>query len=201
MERLLPAEAVEPSIPDSTGATVLRAALYAVLAATLLGGGWVRFNHQIADFAPSLAGAAASVAANLADASRDKALLEVALLPVASTQAAVAEMALSPSDTNALVQDVKRGRVRLVRLPLLDINPADPAAGQSVEVSSGGYSRLVHLGPQPLAVTLPISSVGSVSFRSTGSTAAGLVALTLTGPVPLPYLQAGQQLDVGIIAQ
>ncbi len=199
MERLLPAEAVEPGIPQRP--SVLRTTLYGLLTALLIGGAWVRFNDQIAGFAPSLAGPAAGVAAQLADAGRETRLLEIALLPVAQTSAAVANMALPAADADALAQDVRRGRLRLVQLPLLDINAADPAAGQNLEVSSGGYTRLVHLGPQPLAVTLPISSVGTVSFRSPAGAASGLVALTLTGPVPLPYMKAGQRLDVGVIAQ
>ena len=204
MQSLLPAETREPNIPAAAGGGALRTTLYGVLVAMLLAGAWVRFNREIASVAPALAGPAAEVADRMAAPGRMKGLVELGLLPVSATAEAVAEMGLPEGDAAALAQAVRRGRRRLVRLPLFDLSPTLPSgqdAGRSIEISSGGYTRLVRLTRQPVAVMLPIGRVGSVSLRSTGADAIDIGALTLAGPVRLPDLPAGQMMEVGVVAQ
>jgi hypothetical protein len=204
MELMRPTEAVEPALPEEGGGSPVRTALYAVLAVMLLAGVWVRFNSQIAAVAPGLAGGpAASVADRLPGAEHMRGLLEAGLVPLAATPAAIAAMGLSTADAALLSQDVARKRLRLVHLPLLDITPVLPAdsPGHSVEVSAAGYSRIVHLGRQPTTLTLPIDSVGMVTFRSMSDDGVGIGALTLSGLVGLPKLAAGQQIRLGLVAQ
>lgn len=204
MERPLSREAAEPSVPDAAGAGALRTLIYGMLAVMLLAGGWVRFNRQIASVVPALAAPVADVANQVADAGRVKGLVEIGLLPVSATAEAVAAMGLPASDAAALAQAVRRGRLRLVRLPLFDLSPslpADAAAGRAIEVSTGGYTRFVRLTRQPLTVTLPIGPVGTVAFRNASGDVIDIGALTLEGPVKLPDLGTGGVMTVGVIAQ
>lgn len=204
MDRLLPTEAAEPAIPDAAGAGALRGLVYTVLALLLLAGAWVRFNPQIAAIAPMLAGPAADVAAQMAASGRVQGLVELDLLPMRATAEAVAAMRLPADEAATLTQAVRRGRLRLVRLPLFDFG-ADPAAAPDaariVEVSAAGYTRVIRLTRLPVAVTLPIGPVGSVSIRNLGAGTVGIGALTLDGPVRLPDLPAAAGLEVGVIAQ
>lgn len=204
MQSLSPREAAEPSIPDAAGSGALRTTVYGVLLVLVLAGAWVRFNHQIAALAPALAAPVAGVANQLADQGRVKGLVEVGLLPLSATAEAVAQMGLPAGDAAALTEAVRRGRQRLVRLPLFDLSPTlpgDDGAGRGIEVSSGGYTRFILLTRQPLTITLPISRIGAVSFRNANAEMIDIGALTLTGPVRLPDLPAGQLMDVGVIAQ
>ena len=203
MESLSPTQAAEPQIPQAAGASGLRITIYALLAVLLLAGGWVRFNRQIAAVSPMLAAPVADVAAQVADSGRVKGLVELGLVPISATGEAVAAMGLPSGDAAVLAEAVRRERLRLVRLPIFDLSPslsAEPG-GRVVEVSSGGYTRFVRLGRQPLSVTLPMGPVGSVSFRNLSPDAVGIGALTLAGPVRLPDLAAAGTMDVGVIAQ
>lgn len=198
-------EAAEPELPASAGSAGLRAALSVLLAAMLVAGAWVRFNGSIASVAPWLAGPAAAVADEMAQPGRVKGLVELGMLPTAAGPEAVATMGLPVGEAATLAQAVQRGRLRLVRLPLFDADATEGAAGtvesaRSVEVSSGGYTRLVALTRRPAVVLLPIGRVGTVSFHAVGA-GADVGALTLTGPVQLPTLAAGQSLEVGVVAQ
>ncbi len=199
-------QAAEPDLPASPTGSGLRTALSVVLAAMLFAGAWVRFNPQLAAMAPWLAGPAAVVADELAQPGRVHGLVEVGLLPASAGPEAVAAMGLATGEAASLTQALQRGQLRLVRLPLFDAQaPDDAGAGglapvRSVEVSSGGYTRLVALTRHPAVVLLPIARVGTVSFRATGA-AAVIGALTLTGPVRLPTLEPGQLLQVGVVAQ
>jgi hypothetical protein len=137
------------------------------------------------------------------EAGHPSGLLEIGLLPQAAAAAAVATMGLPQGDATSMAADLKRDRLRLVQLPLFDAGPATPDGmlGRAVQVSSGGYSRLIHLTRQPIIVTLPIDHVGTVSFKVAGADPVGIGALTLSGPVELPVLATGQQLDIGVVAQ
>ena len=204
MDRLPQPRAAEPDIADTSGSRALRVTVYGGLAALLLAGAWVRFNREIGTVLPALAGPAAGVAEQVAGAGRVKGLVEVGLLPVSATAEAVAAMGLPDGDATTLVQAVRDRRLRLVRLPLFDPGPVALAASGEmhvIEVSSGGYTRVVELAGQPRSVTLPIGPVAQVTFRNLGTAATGLGALTLAGPVRLPDLPAGGAIDVGVIAQ
>ncbi len=104
-----PTEAMEPAIPQAGGGSAMRTALYAVLAAMLLAGVWVRFNNQIAAVAPGLAaGPAAAVADRLPGSVQMRGLIETDLVPLSETQAAVAAMGLGSADAALLTQAVER---------------------------------------------------------------------------------------------
>lgn len=208
MERLSPVPNAEQPVPGTTGTSSLRVTVYSLLALLLAAGGWVRFNDQIASVSPTLAGPAAGAAAEVADAGSIRQLLELGLLPQTTAPAAVAALGLPPSDAAAMTEALRRDRLRLVQLPLFDAGMSTPGAaltGRLVEVSSGGYTRLIRLSRQPVVVTLPIDRVGTVSFRIPANDAGGVAldigALTLTGPMQLPDLSQGQELDVGVVAQ
>jgi hypothetical protein len=181
--------------------SALRSTLYTLLAVALVAGLWVRFNTQIAAIAPALAGPDALVASQDSDPSHIRGLIQLGLLPESQEAAAVAAMGLPPSDAAALTAALQRGRLRLAHLPLLDDSPVLQGGGHAVQVSAGGYTRLLMLTREPTVVTVPVGSVGTVSFSTPETTGVGIVGLTLSGPVRLPELQAGQVFSVGVIAQ
>jgi hypothetical protein len=185
------------------GRSVFRTTLYTVLLLTLAAGAWVRFNGQIASIMPALAGPAEQVADQAGLSGRPRGLLELGLLPQTPPKEEIAAMALGAAETSALSDALLRRRLRLVHLPLLDVSPVLAAgdAGHSVEVSTGGYTRLVRLTRAPLTLTLPIAAAGTVTFRATDGDPVSIGALTLSGPVRLPELQSGQSLSVGVLAQ
>ncbi|MGI4746395.1 MAG: hypothetical protein ACRYGI_06860 [Janthinobacterium lividum] len=206
MDRLSPITAEEPTIAPTGGSGAVRSTVYAALAIMIAAGAWVRFNDTIATLSPTFAAPAAGVEQQhrgQADAGQPSGLLEIGLLPQDAAATAVATMGLPQGDATSMMADLKRDRLRLVRLPLFDAGPATPDGllGRAVQVSSGGYSRLVHLTRQPILVTLPIDHIGTVSFKVAGADPVGIGALTLAGPVELPVLSSGQQLDVGVVAQ
>ena len=200
----LPSQAAEPKLPEAAGSGALRGVVYTLLGALLLAGAWVRFNPQIAAVAPDLAAPVADIAARAAAPGRVQGLFEVGLLPMSTTAEAVAAMGLPAEQTATLTQAVRRGRLRLVRLPLFDfgLTPDDaPDPARIVEVSAGGYTRVVRLTRLPVTLTVPIGPVGTVSFRNLSAGSVDIGALTLAGPVRLPDLPAASGLDVGVIAQ
>lgn len=206
MDRLSPITAEEPTIAPTGGSGAVRSTVYAALAIMIAAGAWVRFNDTIATLSPTLAAPAAGVAQQhqrQLEAGHPSGLLEIGLLPQGSAAAAVATMGLPQGDATSMVADLKRDRLRLVQLPLFDAGPATPDGmlGRAVQVSSGGYSRLIHLTRQPILVTLPIDHIGTVSFKVAGADPVGIGALTLSGPIELPVLATGQQLDIGVVAQ
>ncbi len=170
-----------------------RIALGAV-AALLLAGVWMRFNDRISAAVPFLAapGGAAGV--------QPSGLVELALLPQAEGAAAVAGMGLPASEAAVLTEALRRGRLRLVRMPVFDAQP-DPSAMRAVRVSAGGYATTVMLSARPVPVTLPVGPAATVLFSATGAGAVAVGALTLNGPVRFPDVAAGQTLAVGVIAQ
>jgi hypothetical protein len=201
MERLLPPPTAEPAIPDSAGYGALRSTTYLLLGLMLAGGAWVRFNTQIAQAVPALAGPAAEVADRLEDAGRAKALVELALLPAAEAQASIATMALPAGEATQLAAALERRRLRLIHMPLLDLSPSLPDGGRLVRVSASGYTRLVRLSRVPVSVTLPIGPVGTVSFQTIDGQGVDIGTVTLAGLMRLPDLPAGARMDVGVIAQ
>jgi hypothetical protein len=204
MERLSPIPAAEPHIPEVPGSGSTRRTVYALLALLVLAGGWVRFNDRIASVAPGLAAPAAPAS----EATRNKGLVELGLVPAGEAPAAIQAMNLPASDAAALATAVKEDRVRLVQLPVFDTGDSTPG-GRTVEISTAGFSQLVRLTPAPLRVTLPINRAGEVSFRIVpgqagdpgGMRLASIGALTLSGPVHLPDLHLGDRLSVGVVAQ
>ncbi len=210
MDRLSSLRDTEPSLAGAGGASPGRMALYASLALMLAAGGWVRFNDRIAVLAPGLAAPAAGVAQATTKQPVDL-LMELRLLPRAAEPAAVAGLGLSAPDAAAIATALRRNRLRLVQTALFDAGLSAPDgtdAGRTVLVSSGGYSRLVRIGRQPVVVTLPIDRAGTVSFRVPAQEAGalppsglGIGALTPTGPVRFPDLARDQELEVGVLAQ
>jgi hypothetical protein len=198
MERLVPVAAPDPIPPQ--GGSAVRSTVYTLLAMALVAGIWVRFNAQIAAIAPSLAAPAAEAADRAGEPGGLRGLMALGLLPAAQARAAVAEMGLPSGESAALAAALQRGRLRLARLGLVDDSPT-LQGGHVVQVSAGGYTRQVMLTRDPVVVTLPVGPVGSVSFSTPEKDGVGIVGLTVSGPVRLPELQAGQVFTVGVIAQ
>lgn len=200
MERLLPSPAAEATPPPQAGSG-LRTTAYLLVALMLAGAAWVRFNAQIVQVVPALAGPAADIANRLADESRIKGLIELAMVPAATVAEALPAMALPPPQQRQLGEAIARRRLKLVRMPLVDLSATAADAGRAVRVSAGGYTRIVQLGRQPVVVTLPIGPAGSVSFETESADGVSIGAISLSGLIRLPDLAAGQGMDVGIIAQ
>jgi hypothetical protein len=204
MQSMRPSEAMEPAVQEGGSGSALRSVVYALLAVMCLAGAWVRFNSQIAAWVPVLGeGPAAAVANGLPGDGQARGLLEAGLVPLSVTPAAIAGMGLNSADAALLTQAVGRRRLRLIRLPVLDITPVLQAeqAGHSVEVSAAGYTRIVHLGRQPTALTLPIGVAGTVTFRNVSGDDVAIGALTLSGLAELRGLAPGQQIRLGVVAQ
>jgi len=200
---MLMRNAPDEALAPEAGHSALRTTVYTVLLLTLAAGAWVRFNGEIAELMPSLAGLAAQVADQSGISGRPQGLFELGLLPQAAPKEDIAAMGLATTDATSLSDALIRRRLRLVHLPLLDVSPVLAAGdtGHSIEVSAGGYTRLVRLTREPLTVTLPIGAAGTVTFRATGGDSVSIGALTLSGPVRLPALPPGQSLSVGVLAQ
>ena len=201
MERLVPPPAVEPYVPASAGSGALVTTAYTLLGLMLAGAAWVRFNDQIAGTVPALAGPAEAVADQLAAAHRIQGLIELPILPASATQEAVASMALPVAQAAQLTDALQRRRLRLIRMPLIDLSAAAADAGRTVQVSAGGYVRVVHLTRTPVTLTLPIGPVGTVLFQTSSPDGVGIGAMTLAGLERLPALPSGATLEVGVIAQ
>jgi hypothetical protein len=93
-------------------------------------------------------------------------------------------------------------------MPLVDASTPDEATAtqdgtpsHAVILSTGGYTTTVQLTHTPIAVILPVSSVGEVVFRTAGPETVGIGTLGLSGPVRLPDLPSGQVLSVSVVAQ
>ncbi len=200
MEMLAPK--LEPS--PAAGSGTLQRLAYGVLALLLASGAWIRFNDRLGDLSPGLASPVAQrIAQRATEAGRPKALAELAMLSPAAAPAALAGLGLPQAESAALAADLRRDRIRLVQAPLFDAGVAGTSP-HVVSVSSGGYTRLVTLTRTPVPVTLPIDRVGTISFQPVGTGVrepVGIGMVTLSGPIPLPELAAGQRLDVGVVAQ
>ena len=196
-------DAPHEDVAPEAGRSAFRTTLYTLLLITLVAGAWVRFNGEIASLMPALAGPAAQVADQTGVSGRPRGLLELGLLPQTAPKEDIAALGLGAADTAALSDALMRRRLRLVHLPVLDISPviAPGGAGHSVVVSSGGYTRLVRLTREPVTLTLPIAIAGTITFQSTNGEPVSIGALTLSGPVRLPPLPAGQSLSVAVLAQ
>jgi hypothetical protein len=201
MERLVPQATAEPAIPASGGSSALRSTLYTLLLVMLAVGGWVKFNDQIAAISPSLAVPAGIAADQASQTGATQELMQIGLLPSSQNKAAIAAMGLPDQDAMALSDELRRGRLRLAQLPLIDDSPVLQGAGHQVVISSGGYTRQLLLTRQPVVVTLPIAAAGTISFRTPESGGVVILAETVAGPARLPDLQPGQIFSVGVIAQ
>lgn len=190
----------EPQLPASRAGRGTRAVLYGAMALLLATGAWLRYADRLGGLPGDLLAWAGGPAASPA-ASRASALVELALVPQAGEAAAVDSLLLPPGEAQTLRQALARRRMRLVQLPLYQ---RDGGSGALVRVECGGFTRLVRLGPAPVALTLPIAQAGDVGLRLVGRAAAAPVALgalTAAGPVDLPSFGSGQTLEIGVIAQ
>jgi hypothetical protein len=169
----------------------LRTTLTALLALLLAAGIYVRFGAQMTAFLAALGPTPPPT---------PLALVELPLIPASQTQAAIAGMGLNGTDAAALQIAIRDGRLRLARIPLLD-DTAALNGGHAVTLSAGGYSRSLLLTRQPTIVTIPIGPIGEIAFTTPEAADVGIVGLTLSGPVRLPDLHAGQSIAVGVIAQ
>ena len=195
-----PYDAAQAPHAASQQGSALRSTAYTLLALALLAGLWLRFNTQISAIAPVLAGPGELVDQS-ADPSQIRGLIQAGLLPVSQDAQAVAGMGLTAGDAAVLSEALRRGRLRLIRLALLDDSSSLTGSGHAVQVSAGGYTRQVLLTREPQVVTLPVGPVSTISFTTPETSGVGIVGLSLSGPVRLPDLQAGQTLAVGVIAQ
>ena len=202
MEKMLPEEYAEPAVRGSASARSLRTGTYLVLALVVTGAAWLRFNSQIAAVMPGLA---ASSGVLSAEAVVPAGLVDLAILPSGEARAAVAGMGLQGGDAALMLKALREGRLRLVRMPLVDVSTLDHATGgppaHDVILSTGGYAVTVHLTRAPVSLALPITAVGEVTFRTAGPDPVGIGALSLSGPVRLPDLAPGQVLSVGVVVQ
>jgi hypothetical protein len=189
MPRPLPL-ATEPPLPTAAQGP-LRTTITALLALLLAAGIYIRFGAQITALLATLAPTPPPA---------PLALVELPLIPTSQTQAAIAEMGLDATDAAALQDALKRGRLRLAHIPLLDDTPT-LAGSHAVTISAGGYTRSLLLTRQPTVVTIPIGPVGEIAFTTSEADNIGIVGLTLSGPVRLPDLHLGQTIAVGVIAQ
>ena len=200
MERMLPAETAQLMVRGGAGATALRTGTYLALALAVSGGAWLRFNPQLAALLPALAAQDGVPAGQHA---APAGLVDLAILPGGEAEAALGGMGLGGGDAALLLQALRRGQVRMVRMPLVDASVAGQG-GQSahaVTLSTAGYTTTVQLTRTPLAVPLPVGPLGTVSFSTPGSDPVGIGMLGLTGPVRLPDLPPGQSLSVGVVVQ
>jgi hypothetical protein len=193
----MPPDFVEQSLPQAAEASGWRTFYVVALTMLVAAGAWVRFSDSIAGLVPGLA--APGQAAAPSD-HRVQGLLELGLIPAAASNEAVLAMMLPAGDEAALRQAVGRRRARLVRMPLFE---SDGGSGAMVQVEADGLTRLVQLTAQPVVLTIPMAQVGTVRFRPLDARpgGVGIGAITLTGPVTLPTLAAGQLLEVGVVAQ
>ncbi len=204
MERLSPVPDREPTLPNPAAPAALRSLAYGALAILVAGAGYVHFGHSLATLVPALAAPAVAASNASVAASRVKDLVEVGFAPAMPDEEAVRQLNLSQADAASLLADLRRHRVRLVRMPLFDAAAVAPDGGTglpAIEVSSGGYTRTVQLGRQPVSTLLPIDRVGTVAFRSLGRVDAQIGVVTLNGPQQLPDLTVGTVMAVGVIAQ
>ena len=179
MDRMLPAQAAEPMVRGSGGSAAFRGTLYALMAAALLAGAWIRFNQQIASVVPSLSAPAGLQGPVVGDV---RALVEMAMLPESQSAAAVAGMGLSGTEASQLLQTLRQGRLRLIAFPMVDVSAAGAAGGHRVLVSASGYSRVVQVTREPIVVTLPVAAASAVSFAPSGSAGAEICTRGLSGP-------------------
>ncbi len=201
-----PSLSAEPVPAPSGGGVAGLRALAVMLALLVAVGGWLRFSERIGGWIPALAPLAAAGGAVSHDQVR--ALLELGLIPAGAEQPALQAIGLPTQDASALARAVERRRLRLVRVPLFE---RDGGSGAVVQVDANGLTQIVHLAAQPIVLTMPIAEVGSLRFRLlAGSPGAapgapagsvGIGAITLTGPLALPTLQAVKEMDVGVLDQ
>lgn len=188
-------------VRGSSGSAILRGTLYGTFAVLLAAGLWLRFNSQIAATVPALAGPG-PLTNQFADTLGTRALIELPLVSAASEPGEIARMGLPAGDAALLTQALRSGRVRLVKMPLLDASEILPnGTGHSVQVTAGGYTTLVQLTRQPVAVALPVGPISQVSFRTLSADGVNIGAMGLSGPVRLPAITRGQEIDVGVVAQ
>lgn len=200
------AEAGELIMP-ARGMGVRRGASVAMLVLLLIGGVSAKLGVNgetaIYDHAPP------PVAANndLLQGARPGAMVELGLLSARESIEAIPALNLPADEQTLMAEAVRRGRLRLIRLPLFDADPVSDALGnvpvtpkiRSLELSSAGYTVPLVLTRRPVIVTLPIDRAAAVAFRGVDGIRIG--ALTLTGPVRLSPLSGGQPLTVRVVAQ
>ncbi len=197
---MLPVAQAEPIVRGGAGGVAARGVVYAALVAAVLAGGWLRFNTQIAGVVPALGRAGAAAA------DQPRGLMELGLVPDGEADALVAGMGLSAGDAALLRAGLRDRQVRLLRLPLVDETPpADGvgalAAGHDIRVSTAGYTRVIRLTRTPVALALPITAGGEVSFSTPDTGGVAIGALGLSGPVRLPDMAPGDVFSVGVVAQ
>ena len=196
MERMVPVAASERMVHASGGLSAVRGMVYVVLSAALLAGGWGRYGTQVAALMPGST-------AQPAEPARVGAM-EVAMIPRAGEQQAVAGMGLSAADSAALGLALRRGQLRLARLGMFDATAAAPQAGQAghrIELVVGGYTTAVMLARQAQAVVVPVGPAATVSVRNVDGADAEVGLLTLSGPMQTQSLEPGQAEQVGVVAE
>ena len=196
MDRMLPADTAEPIVRGGAGASVFRGTVYAMLGLAVACGAWVRFNAQVSAAIPGLVGAGGATGAAQGGV---RPLLGLGLVPAGEAEGLVAGMGLSGVEAGLLRTALREQRLRLVRMPLVDETVA--SAGHDVVLSTAGYTRVVRLTRDPVAVALPVAAGGEVAFSTPDADAVGIGALGLSGPVRLPDLARGDVLSVGVVAQ
>ncbi len=141
MEMLAPK--IEPS--PAAGSGSMQRLAYGVLAVLLLSGAWVRFNDSLAELSPSLASPVAQgIAERAALAAQPVSLAELALLAPGTEAAAIAGMGLPRDQAAAMAADLRRGRIRLVQVPLFDAGRRrrrTAAWSRSAPAAMAGWSR------------------------------------------------------------
>ncbi len=200
MERMLPAQNAETMVRGGSGA--LRGTFCLMLVAAVAGGGWLRFNGQIANVLPSLAAPESVLDQRVPG--KVAVLVELAMLPDRAADAAVTKMQLPAKDAGALLQALRDGRLRLTVMPLIDASTPsgqETSPAHTVVIRAGGYTQTVVLTRTPVDVPMPIGPVGEVTFTSSGPGPLNIGMLGLTGQVRLPDMSPGDTLGVGVVAE
>ncbi|MCX5613687.1 hypothetical protein [Bombella saccharophila] len=87
--------------------------------------------------------------------------LVLSMLPPHEAENALASSTIPNNQKPALLAALKDNRIRLAALPLVDANQQ---TGQSLTVSTAGFTQHVILGPRPRTVLLPISQQGVITL-------------------------------------
>lgn len=116
-------------------------------------------------------------------------------------KAAMLEMALSSQAQESLEADIASRQAKLVWIVFYDSDAED---GDVIEIQSGGFSRMIRLAKQPVAVAIPFPSDGVATVIGVVDGGGGGVTVGLVGPdgaAPLAVLSVGQQISIPVILE
>lgn len=166
------------------------AAKVSILAAALLGTGYLAAHNISGHDATAVAPASAtgSATGTPTGTTLPHALAQVTIISPENAAKALANSQIPPSARADILAAVKRREMRLSILPMRD---ATGAAGQVVTVTSSGITQNVVLGPKYQNVVLPIRGAGQATIIATTTPPPDglhIGALFVTGPTIMPTI-------------